>query len=453
MKSNPQLEVHPDAESLNAFAEQALSKHERELMLEHLGGCGRCRQVVYLAQEAALAPAMNEAAEFRPEMNHAAAFGNAAAMAPALAVPRARGSDEDKTHVQRARGWFWGWHLAWVPVAALTAIVGVAVFVRVERVEPGFESDKKPLVVLRQSAPQQVAKNAEPLPPAKGAAGNVKPAAGPGTPKPAALKASSAAERAPEGMRRAEAAAPAPPAIQADGNRRLASERNGSGMEAEARKQSFAAQTNAELSKQSAPAPAELTPQPALSARRFDEKSASETADKTHGMAGAYEASRGAQAVAVARAAELKSESSGSFEVSVQGLSAAKNAGTRKAKMMVLPSGLRPISTVSRRDYTLAIDMSGELFLSQDSGGHWEPVARQWSGRAVAVRIQGGLKLSGAAAAGTFGAGSAEDRAANRGRSNDSNLDGAAFPGTIFEIVNDRDEVWISVDGKSWTAK
>ena len=53
MNTTPQLELHPDAENLNAFAEQALAAPERERILVHLAGCSRCRQVIFLAQQAA----------------------------------------------------------------------------------------------------------------------------------------------------------------------------------------------------------------------------------------------------------------------------------------------------------------------------------------------------------------------------------------------------------------
>ncbi len=53
MNSTFQLDSHPDAESLNAFAEQALSEREREPILAHLAACSRCRQVIFLAQQAA----------------------------------------------------------------------------------------------------------------------------------------------------------------------------------------------------------------------------------------------------------------------------------------------------------------------------------------------------------------------------------------------------------------
>ena len=52
MNSNSQLEFHPDAESLNAFAEKALPERERGQIVAHLAGCSRCRQVIFLAQQA-----------------------------------------------------------------------------------------------------------------------------------------------------------------------------------------------------------------------------------------------------------------------------------------------------------------------------------------------------------------------------------------------------------------
>ena len=53
MTATSQHGLHPDAESLSAFSEQALGKRERAEVLAHLAVCGRCRQVVALAREAA----------------------------------------------------------------------------------------------------------------------------------------------------------------------------------------------------------------------------------------------------------------------------------------------------------------------------------------------------------------------------------------------------------------
>src|SRR6202140_1895662 len=46
-------QAHPDADLLAAFAEQALSATERDVVLEHLALCGDCREVVTLGLPAA----------------------------------------------------------------------------------------------------------------------------------------------------------------------------------------------------------------------------------------------------------------------------------------------------------------------------------------------------------------------------------------------------------------
>jgi magnesium-transporting ATPase (P-type) len=82
----------------------------------------------------------------------------------------------------------------------------------------------------------------------------------------------------------------------------------------------------------------------------------------------------------------------------------------------LLPSGLPAISRATRLTATVALDKAGAVFISTDSGGHWESVARQWSDKAVAVRMQ-------------------------------TNTTG------VYELVNDKGLVWVSTDGRIWTAK
>jgi photosynthesis system II assembly factor YCF48-like protein/putative zinc finger protein len=48
-QTTPGAESHPDADLLTAFAEQSLAGRERLLVVEHLAGCGDCRDVVALA--------------------------------------------------------------------------------------------------------------------------------------------------------------------------------------------------------------------------------------------------------------------------------------------------------------------------------------------------------------------------------------------------------------------
>lgn len=50
-------EIHPDADSLSAFVEGVLPEHERAQCLAHLAECSRCREIVFLTHDAAIAPA------------------------------------------------------------------------------------------------------------------------------------------------------------------------------------------------------------------------------------------------------------------------------------------------------------------------------------------------------------------------------------------------------------
>ena len=118
MNSKPQLDLHPDAESLNAFVEQMLPEGEREQILAHIAECGRCRQVVYLAQEAAAEM------EMEPELE----------LAVVAAVPQSTSPSEAEKYP-----WFRSWRLAWVPVGALAVLVTAAYVVHVRHVEIAAE--------------------------------------------------------------------------------------------------------------------------------------------------------------------------------------------------------------------------------------------------------------------------------------------------------------------------
>jgi hypothetical protein len=103
-----QPDVHPDAESLNAFVEQALPQPERAQIVAHLGGCARCRQVVFLAQAAAQADA-----------------------APLAAVKT------ESREVKSTRPWWkTNWRIALIPAAALAAAIGLVVWVQMKSVPP-----------------------------------------------------------------------------------------------------------------------------------------------------------------------------------------------------------------------------------------------------------------------------------------------------------------------------
>jgi hypothetical protein len=106
-----------------------------------------------------------------------------------------------------------------------------------------------------------------------------------------------------------------------------------------------------------------------------------------------------------------------------------------------LPSGLPAVSIAAAGHLMLAIDKAGALFLSDDSGNAWEPVTKQWTGRAVEVRRQatGSGNTEAAPAAEAETAGSAP-----------GSTSAAPPPVTVFEILNDHGLAWVSTDGKNW---
>ena len=102
-------------------------------------------------------------------------------------------------------------------------------------------------------------------------------------------------------------------------------------------------------------------------------------------------------------------------------------AGTRKKDSVLLPSGLGVLSVAKVAGRTIALDTKGALFLSEDDGAHWKAVRTQWTGRAVLVR----------------GLGAAEkDKVA--GVLKDSRT-------VKFELVTDGLQTWLSVEGDVWT--
>jgi hypothetical protein len=113
-------------------------------------------------------------------------------------------------------------------------------------------------------------------------------------------------------------------------------------------------------------------------------------------------------------------------------------------KLIHLPSGLAVVSSTSTGAIVLAVDTAGTLFLSKDQGGTWERVKTQWTGRAVAVTqpfsTSGAMQSAPAADGGTT-----------------SGAAGNAIPAppssVIFEILNDKNQAWVSTDGRIWTSK
>ncbi|HEV2487633.1 MAG TPA: zf-HC2 domain-containing protein [Terracidiphilus sp.] len=354
MNANSILDVHPDAESLNAFAEQALAERERGLILAHLAGCSRCRQVVYLAQEVA------------------------AEMEPAVAAPTVRLEN-------RRDSWFRSWWFAWAPVAALAVVVALAYVMHSRRVETVSEMAK----VMPQTAPQNGGGNS---------GSPTQPTGVPATPVSAGPAPSEARER----------------------KKTPTSERS--------------AQLTPSLSAAMATAPG--ANEPAVAALQKEQERASAAsqsyvmAAKTMAQASGNESAKREEVDRIVTAAAPQFDASPAPPASFEAGARPRAGGVfavYKGNDAELPSGLAVVSTASSQHRTLVVDKAGSVFLSEGSGGHWENVVRQWSGRAVKVRTQAAVQSSP--------------------------FDATPSPDTVFEIVNDQGKVWVSTDGRTWKAK
>jgi hypothetical protein len=347
VNSTPQLDLHPDAESLNAFAEQALATQEREQVLAHLAECSRCRQVIFLAQQAAAeakVPARIPA--FRPET--------------------------------QTVSWFWNWRIAWVPAAAMAAALALIVTFYPRHPSPASE--------MAKVEPPSQAAVPTPTPQVKAnAVAAHKPAQ--------ALVENSFAGKAEYAARRKTPEELAPQSTPS------AAPRAESGASA-----ASMGTNNAFLpsSVESAPQPvttAKFQPEPAVAAWQQEQQqvsgasSASDDASRQISQksmrAEAYSAhaSRQAASSGPRRSQQSQSMLAGSFDFGTQ-QQFAGSATIRKANPPRLPSGLAAVSRASAQNLMLEIDQAGALFLSNDFGQHWEPVVQQWTGRAIEVRAK-----------------------------------------------------------------
>ncbi len=349
MRQTPQFDLHPDAESLNAFAEQVLPEKERGRILGHVASCGRCRQIVYLAQEAA-------------EEMEAPAWASAAQPA------------------REQRRWFQSWRVAWVPAAALAAFLGVAVTLHLKPAPQNGEFAK----AIHQQLPAVATPMASQAPAGAGSSLHVATQATSKNAETATGKVSALAERevateqaipvaVPPNvgefrlLSAAPEAAPAPPG------------------------QAVAPQGGPAALKPEAAAAWQQEQQRAVDAlSKRVEAAARVTQAKMRSTADHIAASGGVAYSAAAEPFQAKRAPANSFGPATPpptgGLLRAY-----KAAPPLLPSGLSPVSTATIQRSTVAVDQAGGLFVSDDFGKTWAPVSRQWTGRAVQVRASAGM--------------------------------------------------------------
>ena len=396
---NPTIQsgIHPDAESLTAFAEQLLSGAEKERILAHMAICSRCREVVFLAQRAMDA---EEPAQ--------------------VSVERA-GTEKE------GRGWFGGWRWMWIPVAALAGFVGFAVVQHVRR--SAFDSQMArrerqtevingALAAKAASGPvmQQVPKKEE----LRSFSAVRKSIAPPREEKAGVLDEKKAVEQKDQSKQTADAANGAlgvAGGAMGTPMARAKSSAVGGPMAQNQMQQQNAVQQNALVQAQAANEMSNkpIAP-PAVPAPAARPDAVSESVDVQPVQQGAPASASHAEA----REMTMVPVTGKKLEDERDKVSKLKGAG------VMLPGGLEALSVATVAQRVIAIDPAGALFVSEDSGKHWQPVKTQWNGRAVLVRTR---------QMGTHSA----------------NLANEATP--QFELMNDKLQTWVSVDGRAWTEK
>jgi hypothetical protein len=412
MSVKNQHEIHPDAEMLSAFAEQALGERERGEVLEHLAACGRCRQVIALASEAAGA----EVAAWR--------------RAPV-----------------RRRVWFRSWGLALAPLAAVAASAVVAIYVHerdveraaeVARVERQQASEKAPMPLQAQvpATPPQAGPAKQPAPTERAGAARRAPVAEPSVtasaPPPEAANVPLASREE-----------PAPPAAEAQGPDARFQGMTGavfapSGTSPDEKKESDAALYDEERKRQ-ADAEMEARDKRLFAAKR---KAPADGHGSSGGAAGSGAVGSSEQVVVTDQQLQTQPAPATSAGALMR-LRAGQFSGLRAPDPVHLPSELPAVSIAHAGERMLAIDNTGALFFSEDSGANWEPVTKQWTGLAVLVRKNATPKPEEAA-----------PPAAKRESPGDTSGSGTVSESDIvFELLNDQGQVWLSTDGKTWAAR
>ena len=343
---------HPEAEMLAAFAERTLTPFERTQILEHLGGCARCRELLFLVHEVT------------PEAE--------AASAPV---------------VVGGRGRLLGWLPVWLPIAAAVVVVLGIGYARLHRGgrQPAVTTEMAVVATPPPPIAEALAPAIKALP--KSAREfKVAPVPPPPPPPPAAR----ALQPPPRGFGSAEGSASA--ALKSQ----LAPQQAGAGVVVQSQQ---VGQMNRWAASQDGASPVAI-PQSAVARSA---PSAPAPIANAKMAPPSMRARENATVVAVAPATPPpaaiamsdKIVSSNTIEVQasnadLQTMNAAVgstiDAATVANLPMALPGSKKMVSNVAVTDRTLALDASGDLYLLQKNAP-WRKIHKQWKGKATTLSL------------------------------------------------------------------
>jgi hypothetical protein len=344
-----QPDLHPDAETLSAFAEQQFTAPERDQTLAHLATCDHCRQILYLVKHAEQAEETWQAQTAIPLKPHL--------------VPAHRSA-------RRFASLLTNWQLPTLAAAACLALAATSLWLY-----PHIHPNQQQLDARK--SPQQPAALSQPTAP---------------NPEPqlaarSKFKAKSQPAPSPSNLKAPKPPVPGPPRPST-----APPTPNSPGT-------SFGmAQSPVALPPSAAPIPylapnlalqplGQVAPRPAAQQAPLPSESQSAEAQSS-----AIE-SAGVQSAAIqsssARTAQAQSAQAQSAAISSFNSSPLRKAATAAAKTLQtpLPNGQKALATAANANLILAIDSTGALQLSKDTGKTWQPIPAQWTGRLVSLRI------------------------------------------------------------------
>ncbi len=420
-----QPDLHPDAEALSAFAEQALPAAEKTAVLAHLAECPRCREIVYLAQSAA---------ELEASAPHPV---------PTQSVP---------ARLHPSGAWLPKWGIAWIPAAALAGVGAVVVWVLLRPTPPtGTVTFNPPSESASLTAPPAEtgvlhAPAAQP-----GIQSASKPAAPP-TPPSSSLAAVSTRQKAANPEKRSEppggpTGQPAPGDLSDSELRALLP---GAGGEPPAAPGATPS-PQTKVSSGADSARLQQTTQARYSGPAYPQPLTPSVIQNPSMISADNSPTPAVTPALPSLAAGLTLHG----QPHVTPLNPNRLAMDGVGKPVRLPNGLKSVSAAAVPGRLLAIDPEGAVFLSSDAGKSWKTVSPTWTGKALQVRA---LSRYGAQIELQAATGRLEDPtnpspvAAVSSEASPASFQGPqlATP-TFFRIVTDRHQSWVSPDGKLWT--
>lgn len=420
---------HPDENLLAAFAEQALAGAERDSVLLHLSNCPRCREIVFLAQEAV--PQQEPVAEV--------------AMRPAR------------------RQW-----LRWQTATAGAWVVALAIAAALLWHSHRTSSPSDELVILQHAAPPMTS-GAEEREPAKAAPAPPHPPSRVAKEIPnervedkKSLNARASFENG--GIQNAPAVALkpaepvqsfiAPPAAAPQQQNAIANDQLRS--LSVAGRQSPPAKTSSSASALASGAPVFAPPAMFGASDAPAEPQSTATIDRSKPAAAGSAAARMAAPVRIAQYSVVRGK--------------LRRLDTGGYTDVALPHGTTAHEVAADANLVLLLTRQRILYRSADYGDHWTRIPSQWSGRAAGLRLRAGIatsldtqesakKNAGSMQddAASSAAGSAHDLQSSEGGMITSSSGSAAKtlplspPLDIFELTNSAGKRWLSRDGgQTW---